>query len=115
MFCIKPYLNETERGEEGGLNAALAAGGEGARGSRRGPGSPRGGSVGFGHGMAPRPPPLTCRRLAHLGGPARPARPGAPRGPVPPGSGAAAGAVAPLIRTDRNKRAFRSDSQAFIG
>lgn len=73
MFCIKPYLNETERGEEGGLNAA---GGEGARGSRRGPGSPRGGSVGSGHGMAPRPPPLTCRSGAHLGGPAPPARPG---------------------------------------
>lgn len=25
MFCIKPYLNETERGKEGGENAALPA------------------------------------------------------------------------------------------
>lgn len=119
---------ERERGNERRLNRALRAPTAGGEGVRRSPlpgpaesrAGPAGRSVGSGHGMARRPPFLTCRSGAHLSGPATPA----PRTPSPgstPGwggdgdlearRGAAAGAVAPNC----NKRTIRSDSQAFMG
>lgn len=112
MFCIKPYLNETERGKEGGgerrLNPELAA--RAGRG-RGGPGEGRARPA-----EAPWAPATGWRRGRRLspaerGSPGRPGSPSPALGTARPGPAA----VAPLIPTDRNKRALRSDSQAFMG
>lgn len=133
MFCIKPYLNETEGRERGGgwrserrVNRAPPAGGERTRGSPPpGPAEGRAGPAESSVGSRPRDGAAAGR--SHLPERGSPGRPG-PGSPLPsPGSApglelggdgrthTTGGAAAPLFLTNCNKRAIRSDSQGVYG